>query len=1161
MFQVGSCTPARNARGTKRQQSWLSLNAVMLAAIPTSLAAMYSSTPGAAAAALQQQPSHFASGAITTVAGGTNFGDGGQANRALIDEIGGSYSLDRMVVDRSGDAYFAADSFEYFTANCACPGLSPGGDDRVRKIDAATGVITTVAGMGTAGFSGDGGPATSAQLDAPGALALDTSGDLFILDDGNQRVRKVSAATGIITTVAGGGHGYGTTFDPGYSGDGGPATKAALSLEDVGAYVGAGPFFQASGLAVDAAGDIFIGDSGNNRVRRVDARTGVITSVAGGGSPPDGIGDGRPATSAALFPNDLAVDAAGNLYVADGNTNRIRRVDAQTDVITTVAGGGSPPDGIGDGGPATSAAFAPACVNIDNGGDLVICDANRGRVRRVDAGTGIISTIAGGGSPPDGIGDGGPATSAAMGFSTFSALGAQGDAVFDASGQLYIVDLHSQRIRRVAPRTGTITTIAGAPTNGDGGPATSVQLDSPQGLAPDINGGFYVSDGSIPGGPLDNRVRHVDARGVIATFAGGGSPASGNGDGGPATQASLIPGALATDTRGNLFVTDGNRIRRVDFASGIITTFAGGSSPSSGVGDGGPATQASLAGPTGLFAVGTGNNKWPAGTLFIADGTRVRMVAPTGIITTVAGNGSSTAFGGDGGPATGAGLGAFGVVVDQAGAIYISDQANNRIRRVDPVTGIITTVAGDGALGLAGIGGPAISASLNAPTGLALSGAGDIYVYDDYLRIVKLATDGTLQVVAGDSVPGLGGDGGPAVDAELGTLSSSQFQGGDLAVDRAGNLLTTDVGDLRVRMIHLGPARSPHGCGEVISVSTTLHADIGPCPEGGVFVAANNVTLNLNGHRIFGAPTAQNGEYAGIMVSGHTGVTITGGHVDGFSAGVAVLNSTGTTVSHMDVHDNTGSFDLNAFGDGVVLFYSSSSTISGNHIHHNGPYDNLAMLGNFSNNNVFRDNTLGDSIGIEQTLGGIGENANFNAFADPNLPDRGASQVGNQFIDNVVLRGYANGISNRADIQGEIIGNTSDQNGLGDPGNGIGIGVLKLTISTPLLQELVEQNTTDDNTLVGIQATGFNFGTGSQFIDNTALGNGFDLEDGGTPPNCFNTWFGNTYNTASPCAAIGGHQVPSPPAAPSLTPLPRAQQASPLRHPVVLAGPARGRFG
>jgi hypothetical protein len=221
-----------------------------------------------------------------------------------------------------------------------------------------------VAGNGSFGFAGDGGPATGASLSTPTGVATDAAGNLFIADNYNYRIRKVAVGTGVITTVAGNG-----SF--GYAGDGGPATSASLASP--------------SGVAVDAAGNLFIADLGNNRIRMVTAGTGIITTVAGNGNP-GFAGDGAAATGASLnYPSGVAVDAAGNLYIADQGNNRIRMVTAGTGVITTVAGNGVQGFG-GDGGPATSASlYGPIGTATDPAGNMFIADQLNERIRKVTA--------------------------------------------------------------------------------------------------------------------------------------------------------------------------------------------------------------------------------------------------------------------------------------------------------------------------------------------------------------------------------------------------------------------------------------------------------------------------------------------------------------------------------------------------------------------------------------------------------------------------------------------------------------------------------------------------------------------------------------------------------------------------------------------------------
>jgi len=386
--------------------------------------------------------------------------------------------------------------------------------DTVMRLDATTGNLTPVAGNGTCCFSGDNGPATSAQLNGPAGVAVDSAGNLYIADQNNYRIRKVS--NGVITTVAGNG-------THGFSGDNGPATSAQLNL-----YNGGYPI----GIAVDSAGNLYISDSGNLRIRKVS--NGVITTVAGNGT--QGFsGDNGPATSAQLSAGGVAVDSAGNLYIADTLNSRIRRVT--NGVITTVAGNGT--SGFsGDGGPATSAELAdPQGVAVDSAGNLYIADY--ARIRKVS--NGVITTVAG-----NGIwgfsGDNGPATSAQVSD--------YGIAV-DSAGSLYFADGSKNRIRKVS--NGVITTVAGDGIpgfNGDNGPATSAQLSYPSGVALDSAGSLYIAD------TYDGRIRKVSG-GVITTVAGNGTLGY-SGDGGPATSAELdLPENLAIDSAGNIYIADG----------------------------------------------------------------------------------------------------------------------------------------------------------------------------------------------------------------------------------------------------------------------------------------------------------------------------------------------------------------------------------------------------------------------------------------------------------------------------------------------------------------------------------------------------------------------------------------------------------------------------
>jgi uncharacterized protein (TIGR03437 family) len=436
-------------------------------------------------------------GVITTVAGGVKccspLGDGGPATSAPLESPFG------VAVDSAGNLYIAD-------------------LERVRLV--SNGLITTVAGNGTPGYSGDNGPATSAQLYWPEGVAVDFAGNLYIADTDNYRIRMVS--NGVITTVAGNG----TCC---FSGDNGPATSAQLG------YPG--------GIALDSAGDLYISDTATDRIRKVS--NGMITTVAGNGTYGYS-GDNSAAISAELGePSGVAADAAGNLYIADVGNNRVRKVS--NGVITTVAGIGTP-DYSGDHGPADSAQLnGPTGVAVDSTGDLYIADSGNNRIREVS--NGVITTVAGNGMRGYG-GDGGPATNAQL-FSP-------SDVAVDLAGSLYIAD-GSRLVRKVS--NGVISTVAGGGSSfGDNGPATGAELYVPYGITVDAAGNLYIAD------TINSRIRRV-SNGVITTVAGGGSSF---GDNGPATSAQLDgPQGVAVDSTGNVYVADtGNGRIRVLTPSG-----------------------------------------------------------------------------------------------------------------------------------------------------------------------------------------------------------------------------------------------------------------------------------------------------------------------------------------------------------------------------------------------------------------------------------------------------------------------------------------------------------------------------------------------------------------------------------------------------------------
>jgi sugar lactone lactonase YvrE len=826
-------------------------------------------------------------GIITTVAGsgpifpnlGSYSGDGGPATDASLS------NPSAVASDAVGNLYIAD------TLN-----------NRIRRV-CTNGLITTVAGDGTGGYSGDGSAATNAAFHEPCGVALDVPGNMYVADTLNNRIRKVDI-NGIITTVAGNGNG-------GYAGDSAAASNATLQ----------GPF----GLALDALGNLYIADTYNNVIRRMDA-SGVITTFAGNGT--NGyFGDGGSSTNAGLnYPRGVALDESPNLYIADTSNNCIRKVDING-VITTFAGNGTNGYAV-DGGAATNAALSnPTGVALDSAGTLFIADAGNNRIRRVDT-NGVITTFAGNGT--NGYsGDGGTATNAS--------LNAPSGVVLDAFDNVYIADTGNNRVRKVGP-TGIITTMMGnnsAAYAGDGGIYTNSSLNYPFGVASDAGGNLYVADTGnqrIRAVPLGGHPTLVLAS-VSANNAGNYSVIVTNSYGSvtsavailtveappvmtvqPASQASLAGSSpslsvvvggsgpfeylwylagtnlvqggtnatltlvgVATNEAGNYAVVVTNawgsvtsqvatltvvlppslttqpasqtvlpganvsfsvnasgtgpltyqwQFNGVNLSNNIITTVAGNGNTGYS-GDGGASTNADLRSPADVALDANGDQ-------YIADSynNRIRRVGTNGIIRTYAGNGNGLMDTGDGGPATSATVTSpKGVALDVGGNLYIAD-AGNRVRKVN-TNGIITTVAGNGIATFAGDGGAATNASLSNPSAVALDAVGNLYIADaGNNRARKVDTYGIISTVAGNGSAAYSGDGGSATNAGLNSPSG-------VALDAAGNLYISDQYNERIRKVDTnGNISTVAGNGDVNFIPFRAGAYSG---DGG---AATNASLN-----------------------------------------------------------------------------------------------------------------------------------------------------------------------------------------------------------------------------------------------------------------------------------------------------------------------------
>ncbi len=567
-------------------------------------------------------------------------------------------------------------------------------DNRIRKVTPA-GIITTIAGNGRGGWSGDGGLATSACLQGPVAVALDASGNMFIADYANRRVRKVTTA-GIISTVAGNGV-------SGIGGDNGPGTSAQLGF--------------VSAITFNNSGELLIADNPNGKVRKLN-KSGIITTAAGIG----GLGfsgDGGLATLAKFNAiNGLAVDKSGNLFICDTYNSRIRKVNT-SGIVTTVAGTGANGFG-GDGGLATAAQmYRPRNVAVDLSGNLLISGSFK--IRKVTVSTGIITTMVGNGSGGY-CGDNGSVTKAQI----YHPVGVAAD----GAGNVFVVDRENHRIRKISS-TGIMTTLAGTGKpgfSGDGGPASAASINLPTSVAVDKAGNVFFSDYT------NNRIRKVSTSGIITTIAGISGPGGFSGDGVAITAKLFGPDGVSCDASGNVYFADqfNNRIRKITTTGTIVTVAGSGGQGFSG--DGGSALQATFFWPNNVKVDKAGN-------IIINDrrNYRVRKVSTTGIITTIAGKGSQ-GFSGDGGLATLAGVDPMGIAVDTSGNIFISDNTNERIRRVNK-SGIISTVAGKGPQ--YGDGGLALSGQILTPNGISTDPAGNLFVTDyDNHRIRKIALAG-----------------------------------------------------------------------------------------------------------------------------------------------------------------------------------------------------------------------------------------------------------------------------------------------------------------------------------------------------------------------------------------------------------------------------------
>ena len=657
--------------------------------------------------------------AIRSVAGRTDVVDGIAAVDATL------FGPCAAAIDRAGKVY-VADSRNH----------------RIRVVD-TLGIISTVAGTGDWGYGGDGGLATQAKLSFPCGLAVDATGNVFVADVENHRVRRIDAVTGVISTYAG-------TGKSGHAGDAGPAVSACLA--------------RPTGVAVDDAGFVFIADFGNGRVRVVDPVTRTINTV-GGKRPWSLPAHGRPSSQQHFGAWGVAVDSGGYLYSTDPRRRLASRFDLATKTSELLAS--SMDRGFeGYGGPSTWARFlAPSGVAIDGAGHVYIADPLGGSVHKIDGATGAVTSpyLT---APGRFRRDGSPAVE--TWFVSPRGVAAGND------GHLYIVDSGDHRIRRVDVATQEITTLAGTGSwnsGWEGGSASNARFAHPESLAIDGNGDVFFVD--------SDRIWQLDRlAGTVTAFAGTGERGY-RGDGGLAIDAELrSPRGLAIDTQGNVYVGECGRVRRID-TSGVITTLAG-----TGTREGRqvllqspvPALEAHLHCVEKLATDGLGN-------LYLVESENG---TPLPYVLRIDAAGTIGLFASQTWPVPGwNGQPEFEVPIrdpsdlaaDPSGRVYISDPGTDRILGIDTRARLVETV---------------LHTNGFRPETVATDPAGNVYVGGGN-RIRLIDEQGAVAVLAGNGRGGFSGDGELAGEAGLSVSG--------IAIDQFGRVWFTDPNSRRVRVL------------------------------------------------------------------------------------------------------------------------------------------------------------------------------------------------------------------------------------------------------------------------------------------------------------------------------------------------------------------------